>query len=214
MKKLLLQKKRRSRICFKTFITVVCAVFIFPACSNKNTEKGRTSEEPVTQSAPQKPALPPIISANTLTDAIKIVKPAMTDTFNDMSPGAASLATWSISHLKWSELNELPATRYALVMKDSDEERGKKLCATGIIVEVASEKTEQGKVYHGGLFDEDRHVYRFTAVGSTGELVAQSQARFCGVVIGREDYSNSAGGTAHAVYLVGMFDLPENKAGK
>lgn len=34
------------------------------------------------------------------------------------------------------------------------------------------------------------------------------------VVTGNYDYSNSAGGTGHAVDLVGMFDLPENKPKK
>lgn len=52
---------------------------------------------------------------------------------------------------------------------------------------------------------------RFAAVASTGELVAQSSANFCGVTTGKYSYSNSGGGTTHAVFLVGMFDLPENK---
>jgi hypothetical protein len=37
-------------------------------------------------------------------------------------------------------------------------------------------------------------------------------ARFCGVVTGLYDYSNSGGGTGHTADIVGMFDLPESKA--
>lgn len=49
------------------------------------------------------------------------------------------------------------------------------------------------------------------SAGSTATLVQQSRARLCGVVIGTYDYSNSAGGKGHAVSLVGMFDLAENR---
>ncbi len=58
------------------------------------------------------------------------------------------------------------------------------------------------------------NIYRFLAAGSSGTLVPQSYGRFCGVVTGTYDYSNSGGGTGHAVEMVGMFDLPENKPKK
>jgi hypothetical protein len=47
-------------------------------------------------------------------------------------------------------------------------------------------------------------------VGSSGALVEGSHTGICGVAIGRFDYTNSMNGVAHAVQLVGMFDLPEN----
>jgi hypothetical protein len=55
------------------------------------------------------------------------------------------------------------------------------------------------------------NLYRFYAVGSTGSIVESSSARFCGVAIGKYDYTNSMGGAGHAVAAVGMFDLPENR---
>lgn len=66
-------------------------------------------------------------------------------------------------------------------------------------------------LYFGGMYDEAGKLYRFIAVGSTGALVESSRAKFCGVVVGQQHYQNSAGGVAHSVQLVGMFDLPENR---
>jgi hypothetical protein len=53
-------------------------------------------------------------------------------------------------------------------------------------------------------------LIKFVAAGSTGQLVAQSRARFCGATTGKYSYSNSGGGTSHAVQMVGMFRVPEN----
>ena len=58
---------------------------------------------------------------------------------------------------------------------------------------------------------DEGDIYKFMNVGTSGDLVANSQARMCGVVTGRYQYSNSAGGTGHALSIVGMFDLPQNR---
>ena len=131
-----------------------------------------------------------------------------------ISVGALSLAIWSSENMKWSELQALPTAKYGMVMKESDSERGKKICVTGNVVEISADSSGPQKVYLGGMADEQFHIYRFIAVGSTGEIVAGSNSRFCGVVTGKNDYSNSAGGVAHAIHLVGMFDLPENNPNK
>jgi hypothetical protein len=55
------------------------------------------------------------------------------------------------------------------------------------------------------------NIVRFYAVGSSGDLVQNRPARFCGAVAGRYSYDNAAGGSTHAVAVVGLFDLPENK---
>jgi hypothetical protein len=98
-------------------------------------------------------------------------------------------------------------------MKDPDSQRGQKLCANGEVIEIALDRSVPGqKVFLGGMYDDGGRIYRFIAVQSTGEIMAHSRARFCGVVTGQQHYENSMGGVAHAVHLVGMFDLPENKA--
>jgi hypothetical protein len=146
-----------------------------------------------------------------LAEAVSALNPIFSDEIGNISPGAARLAVWGAKRLKWDELQQLPQTKVALVMKDSDKERGKRICTSGSIIEISAEDLKGEKLYAGGMYGDGWKIYRFIAVGSTGELVERSRARFCGVVIGRFDYPNSAGGTAHSVQLVGMFDLPENK---
>ncbi len=131
----------------------------------------------------------------------------------DLSPGAAKLALWGAEHLLWNELQETPSTKYGLVMKDPDAQRGQKLCVSGQVIEIAVDQSVPGKkVFLGGMFDDESRIYRFVAVQSTGEIMANTHARFCGIVTGQQHYPNSMGGVAHAVHLVGMFDIPENKA--
>lgn len=180
-------------------------VILLTACLDEDSKQKPTSN-PQAPPAPPKPA---VMSARNLSQAISIAKPEMSDTEDTVSAGAVTLAIWASANMKWSELRALPATEHALVMKDPDQERGKKMCISGHIIEIAAEKTDWGKFFEGGIWGDDDNLYRFTAVGSTGALVAKSRAGFCGVVIGRQDYQNSAGGTAHAVYLVGMFNIPE-----
>ncbi len=152
-----------------------------------------------------------IMSKQTLNEAIEAVKPIMTDETNSLSEGAIALALWGNEKMKWKDLQEIPSSKFSLVQKDSDEERGKKICTSGSIVEISAEKTEMGKFYSGGLYGSDGNIYRFLAVGTSGDLVGRSQAKLCGIVIGKQDYSGSNSNTVHAVFLVGMFDLPGNK---
>ena len=131
----------------------------------------------------------------------------------DVSKGAALLAIWGAENMRWSELQEIPTTKYGLVMKDPDAQRGQRLCTTGQVIEIELDRSVPGKkIFGGGMYEDGGRIYRFLAVQSTGEIMAHSRARFCGVVTGQQHYPNSAGGVAHAVHLVGMFDLPENKA--
>lgn len=149
-------------------------------------------------------------AAPSLAAAVELVRPYMDDTANKTSNGAMYLTRWAKDHLKWDEVavkkNE---TSFAKIRKDSDEERGKHMCITGGIVQIA--KVTKG-VYSGLLLTNyGQDILSFMSAGSTGELVRHSIARFCGVVIGTYDYNNSGGGVGHAVALVGMFDLPENR---
>ncbi len=84
----------------------------------------------------------------------------------------------------------------------------------GKIIQIAVEKEDIGKFHVGLIISDAGNLYRFLGVRSSGTLVGDSRAKFCGVVTGKYDYSNSAGGTGHAVKLVGMFDLPENRTGR
>jgi hypothetical protein len=171
--------------------------------------------------APTVPATPPtppqpttgelLMASSSLPVAIGIISPNFKDTENDTDPAAALFALWALNNMTWTELQALPETKHALVLKDSVAERGKRNCYTGVIVEIEVDRSAGKPLYLGGLATHSGQVARFAAVGSTGDLVQKSGAKFCGVVTGRSSYSNSAGGTTHGVFLVGMFDLPENR---
>ena len=147
----------------------------------------------------------------TLPGALKVVGPHLGDSTNDLDPGALQFALWSAGHLKWEDIQQLPETKHAKVLKDPEAERGKRNCYRGSIIEIHVDRSAGTPVYFGGLYTGAGTVLRFAAVGSTGELVKNSYANFCGVTTGTYSYSNSGGGMTHAVFLVGMFELAENK---
>lgn len=63
--------------------------------------------------------------------------------------------------------------------------------------------------------DETTHALaRKDSDERAASVSANRSARFCGVVTGLYDDSNSGVGVGHAVQMVGMFDLPENKPAK
>jgi hypothetical protein len=101
-------------------------------------------------------------------------------------------------------------TSIALLKKDSDEERGKRLCLPSRIIQISAGKIENDKLYEGLLQTPDG-IVSFIAVRSTGDLLEGSIGKFCGVTTGNYSYSNAGGGTTHAIRMIGMFDLPENK---
>ena len=170
--------------------------------------------DPAPQPAPAEPSLVErLVASTTLTEALEIVRPQMTDTTNEVSPGALALALWATEHLRWPDVavaqNE---TSFARVRKDPDAARGKRMCFRAQIIQITKAELGAGSVFSGLTLSAGAQIARFIAVGSTGDLVENSGARFCGVVIGTYDYSNSGGGTGHAISVVGMFDLPENRA--
>ena len=136
----------------------------------------------------------------------------MNDLPDKHSAGTMLLTAWAARRMRWSDVAvEKDETTYALVQKDTNEERGKRLCASGSIIEIeAVEAADNRKMHRGLLMTSASKVLSFIAVASTGSLADESEARICGVVTGKFDYTKSAGGTGHAIDMVGMFDLPEN----
>ena len=91
------------------------------------------------------------------------------------------------------------------------KERGKRLCESGTITEFKNDEIHGSKVAIGILSRNNVDLFQFIAVRSTGALAEKSQARFCGVFTGHVERTIATGGTAHAVQVVGLFDVPENK---
>lgn len=182
------------------------------SASKPTAERTETAEERAEREVARIRA--EIMQAKTLPEVLKLTVPYMKDGKEEFDFGTSSLTLWSLQNLTWSELQTLPKTKYPLVMKDPDAERGKLLCANGRILEISvvNGVPDGGKLYEGGMFSRGySDIVRFNAVKSSGELTNRSQASFCGVVAGKYSYSNSGGGTTHTVKLVGMFNLPENR---
>lgn len=198
------------------------------ACA-KEPSNGATSSEGATPtaatavtSAPIEPVSKPVAeppsvierlaTTESFTEALEMVRPEMTDTRDEISPGAMLMSLWGASHMRWEDVGVAKnETSFALVQKDSDAARGKRMCTKGTIIQIAKEDLGESKVFEGLMLTNYSDITRFVAVGSTGNLVGRSRARFCGVVIGTYDYENSGGGVGHAIALVGMFDLKENR---
>lgn len=187
------------------------------ACGRSN-EQATKDNPPVPVPPPAPPAPTPetdfekINKLKTVDQAVAFAKPKMDDPPNKMGAGHALFALWAAKWMSWPDAVVMKnETTFASVMKDPDEARGKRLCIQGTIIEIAVVKTDNGKLFDGLMHDYSGSIYKFSAAGSTGDLVEASAARFCGIITGRYDYSNSGGGSSHAVKLVGMFDLPANK---
>lgn len=175
------------------------------------TPSGAPTQGRPIQQEPSNP-LDVVMTKKTMADAWKVSAPLMRDRFNDSSPGTFLFALWSLEHLGWKDVAVAAGeTTHAKAQKDIDAERGKRLCVGGALIEIAAHKQPYGTLYTGLLMNDSMNLYHFNAVKSTGDLVAASSARFCGVVTGAYDYTNSAGGSGHAIDMVGIFDLPANR---
>ena len=182
------------------------------ACAGEGEVPAVEVTPPPAPEPPPKTPYQQVMEFRDLEGAIAFTKPDMKDMTGDLCTGQILLAAWGAHNMRWGMVHpEKNETSFDLVRKDSDAARGKRLCLTGTIIEIA--KLDMGVVttFHGLIMSRQRDIYTFLAVGDTGELVGGSHAGFCGVVIGNYDYANSVGGTGHAVSLVGMFDLPSNR---
>jgi hypothetical protein len=149
--------------------------------------------------------------ASTISEAVALMRPHLGDgSPTAADPGGEILAQWAARHLRWQDMANLTASSYALAQKDTDAERGKYICSTNRIVQIRAERGPSGTLYRGTM-SLDGSMITYVAVGSTGKLVDESSARFCGVIAGRWNYRTLAGGTAESIFLIGMFDLPENR---
>lgn len=148
---------------------------------------------------PEPPIEARVAQAATFAEAIALAKPAMTDSPDELPAGAALLARYR--KVRWSDV-ETPETTVAKVQKDSEAERGKRVCGEGEIERITRRDVDRRKAFVGRLVLADGDALAFVAVGTTGELVKRDRAKLCGVVTGMA-------GTDVAV--LGMFDLPENR---
>ncbi|HVU01409.1 MAG TPA: hypothetical protein VHE30_06640 [Polyangiaceae bacterium] len=95
---------------------------------------------------PTAPARADLLKKASVTEAISVTRPLMTNTAGRLDPGSALLAIWASDHLTWDALSALPETSPALFRKDPEAERGRRLCMSGVIVEIRAEKSLAGRL--------------------------------------------------------------------
>jgi hypothetical protein len=153
------------------------------------------------------------IVATTLSRAVELTRPKMVDgPAATPSDGAKLFAAWAQQNLAWEDIDlKPPETTMSRADADPATERGKRLCEAGTITELKSTDIRGAKVAIGFLARKDNEVIQFIAVRGMGSLAEKTATRFCGVMSARVDRTLPTGGSGHALQVIGMFDLPENK---
>jgi hypothetical protein len=169
--------------------------------------------EPVTSAAVTKtPSVTEqLFALRNVEQAITLLRPRFTDTYGPLDEEGTQFSVWAADYLTLESLQAVDETRHAFVMKDSESERGRRICSSGTVVQISVSRDSGRSIATGLLITSGGDLLSFAAVGSTSDILPKSPARLCGVVIGKNDYPNSGGGTGHSVFVVGMFDLPQNK---
>ncbi|MDX2093130.1 MAG: hypothetical protein SFX73_35130 [Kofleriaceae bacterium] len=212
------QRRKRLVRAFASLGGTLAAIGVLTALSMSRKPEAKAPApappppSPVVADPPPPPPAPPpptpaqtpeerVTTATTLDEAIALAKPAMSDSDDEVSPGAALLARYA--RMQWSDVSVQAETSLPLVLKDPEVERGKRLCVDGEIERIERRDLDKRKLFVGRLHTAEGDAVEFVAVGTTGQLVKRSKSKFCGVVIGR---------ARGAAKLVGMFDLPENQS--
>jgi hypothetical protein len=112
-------------------------------------------------------------------------------------------ARYAAARLRWKDVDVVAETSFDRVLKDTDLERGKRICVEGELTAIRREDLGPRNIQVGSLRVSDAWTVAFAAVGTTGNLNRASKARFCGIVTG----ASGAG-----ISMTGMFDLPENRS--
>lgn len=172
-----------------------------PSRSHTPAKTPAAAREPAPAPTPPPTLDERVTRAASLAEATRLVTPRLGD--GQDNRGAWMLARYAAANLVWSEELATPETTLGLVLKDSERERGKRLCVTGVLRDIERRDLARRPVYVGDLETAEGDLAHFIAVGSTGSLVKRSTGTLCGVVSGKH---------AKAVVIVGLFDLPENRA--
>lgn len=135
----------------------------------------------------------------------------LVDAGDRIPPVAWELALRADALARWSDLAPpRDETTVLQAMKDVETARRKRLCVSGRVAEIHVVRADGMTASWGTLVSTAGAI---TAVGGaeTGDLVAGSAARFCGVVVGSRAYRNTRGGEAQTIMVAGAWDLPARR---
>lgn len=205
---------------YKRLFLITTTLFLF-SCSNDNTvgndsnnkpsEPATTAEEVLSKNQIKElkqnaPTLDSAIAFYKSDDSITV------DVNKDEHPQLlVNLVFWhGIIGMTWQGLNSIPETSYPLIKKDVIGEAGKRFCFLGYVREIQVDRSMKPAVTNALIYATSRGYVYVLAVGSSGNILPDSEVKFCGIVTGNKHYQTLAGMDS-APYLIGMFDLPENK---
>ena len=173
-----------------------------------------------------------IEAASSLSEAFRLTKPFFHVEFSDNveSDGGAtasfddgldqaSFEWWCAKHLRWSDVDSrVDATSIPLIDRDRSGEQGKHLCLAGIILQIKAGyliagpvDSEPERAYQAQILMPDKSSATLVVIRSAGKIVVASQARFCGMYTNLMYQTLANGDRLPMPFLVGMFDLRENK---
>lgn len=183
--------------------------------AKKAADRAPWSDNPKPLPEPEKPPPPPKpFLEKPMTEALESLRDERFDSVNRFSGPQMKLMLWARRNLRWQDVDvDEDETTAAHVMKDSEPHIGKRMCIKGRITQINATFVNDEKMFQGVMVIRKQPI-TFIAVASTGDLVARNRARFCGLIAGRYDYTNTRNTQSQGFMLVGMFDLPENRTGQ
>lgn len=156
-----------------------------------------------------------LATAKTFKEALEMALPQFENQTDGFDLAASSFAGWANGHLEFSDVSVArDETSFASARKEIARARGKRLCIDGKVDRMEVIGEDDSRMNNGLLLGSQGAVFNFLAVRSAGALAPGSEARICGVVTGLRDFHDAGGKVIRSVFLVGMFDLPENRGAK
>lgn len=209
---------------YKYLFLITATLFLSSCFSDSSVENDSDNTKTVTSQTSQSE------EKSSLSDEqVEIIKSSMPtlesaiSNFKNQSPEEAlsssggiplmleRMLVWhAVVGINWQDINNLPETSYPKMKKDVLAEAGKKYCFEGMVHEIQVDRTFVVPLTHAVMYVPYEDYVYVLAVGSSGDIVSDSVARFCGIATGAREYQTVMG-TSSAPYLLGMFDLPENK---
>ena len=113
--------------------------------------------------------------------------------------------------MNWDELNNIPQTDYQKMNKDIVAESGKSFCVEGRVAQIQVNRTVKPAFTEAVMVVPYEGRVAVIGVKSSGDILPETVARFCGIVAGTRSYTIMGSPAGSLPHLVGMFDLPENK---
>jgi hypothetical protein len=101
-------------------------------------------------------------------------------------------------------LAKLYSANLAEAKKDSDATRGKRLEASGRVIEIRREKD----IYFGSLLTPGGTVLTFVTPFTTDGVFANTQANLVGAYVQEYAYKNTGGGQTRSLLVVGLVQAP------